>query len=118
MSGSTSYHAGLAAEDSVARDYTGRGYDVVRRRWRGRGGEVDLILRDSDCVVFVEVKKSRSFAQAAHRVSRRQMDRLCTAACDFVSGEPTGQLTPMRFDVALVNGTGQVAIIENAFMAA
>ena len=118
MSGSTSYHAGLAAEACVARTYERRGHRLAHRRWRGAGGEVDLILRDRDEVVFVEVKKSRSFAQAAWRVSRRQMDRLCHAACEFIEGEPRGQLTPMRFDVALVNERGEVSVIENAFGAA
>ncbi|SIO40162.1 putative endonuclease [Rhodovulum sp. ES.010] len=115
MSGSVSYHAGQAAEDSVARRYERRGLAVVARRWRGRGGEIDLILRDGDAVVFVEVKKSRSFDAAAAHVSPRQIERIMTAAQEFLDGEPRGQLTEIRFDVALVNGTGEVRVIENAF---
>lgn len=118
MTGSVGYYAGLVAEDVVAHDYARRGRAVAARRWRGKGGEIDLIVRDGDCVVFVEVKKSRDFARAAGRLSRRQMDRLCVAATEFIGTEPKGQLTDMRFDLAMVNGQGAVQIIENAFMEA
>ena len=106
--------AGDAAERSVARDYERRGFSVARR-WRGPGGEIDLIARNADGVVFVEVKKSRSIAEAAIRLSRRQMDRICASAAAFLAGEPMGQLTNARFDVALVDGQGGFEVIENAF---
>jgi putative endonuclease len=115
MTGTVSYHAGLAAEDIVARDYQRRGSAVAHRRWRGEAGEIDLIAREGDLIVFVEVKKSRTFDLAALRLGRRQMDRLCNAALEFLAGEPKGQLTEMRFDVALVDGRGTTRIIENAF---
>lgn len=114
----TNYHAGLAAEAIVENDYARRGRSVAGRRWRGRGGEIDLILREGAGFVFVEVKKSRTHDQALRRVSRRQMDRLCHAASEFVAREPNGQLTEMRFDVATVDAAGTVRIIENAFMEA
>lgn len=116
MSGTTGYHAGRVAEDVVAHDYMRRNHHVAARRWRGQGGEIDLITRDGDTVVFVEVKKSRSFAQAVSRLGRRQMDRICASASEFLAGEPRGQLTDVRFDLALVNGFGAVQVIENAFM--
>jgi len=115
--GGRAYLAGCAAEESVAADYARRGLSVVARRWRGRGGELDLIARDGDGLVFIEVKKSRSFADAAARVSVRQMERLLAAASEFVAGEPRGQLTEMRFDVALVDGMGRIEILENAIAA-
>ena len=115
LTGRTAYHAGLAAEDIVAQDYARRGRPVAHRRWRGEGGEIDLIVREGDCVVFVEVKKSKSFDAAALRLGRRQMDRLCVAATEFLAGEPRGQLTDMRFDLALIDGRGAMRIIENAF---
>lgn len=111
----TNYHAGLAAEDIVARSYAARGLTEAARRWRGQGGEIDLILRDGDDLVFVEVKKSRTHAQAVQRVTRRQMDRICMAASEFAGGEPRGALTSMRFDVATVDGTGEVQVVANAF---
>lgn len=114
----SNYHAGLAAEAIVARDYQQRGREVACQRWRGTGGEIDLIVREGDRIVFTEVKKSRTHDMAAQRLSRRQMDRLCSAASEFVAGEPRGQMTEMRFDLATVDQAGTVRIIENAFMEA
>lgn len=113
--GQLGYLAGAAAEDIVARAYDDRGCTTAARRWRGQGGEIDLIVRDGAQVIFVEVKKSASFAQAATRLTRRQMDRICMAACEFVGNEPRGMLTEMRFDLAMVDGRGDVQIIPNAF---
>lgn len=114
-SGAGGYYAGCAAEEIVAQDYMRRGRPVAHRRWRSEGGEIDLIAREGERVVFIEVKKSGSLASAALRLGRRQMDRLCASAAMFLAGEPRGQLTDVRFDLALVDGMGRLRIIENAF---
>ena len=116
MGSQTNFHAGQAAEANVAREYERQGMRVAHQRWRGRSGEIDLILRRNDEVIFVEVKKSRSFHRAALRLQPRQMARLLAAGEEFLGGEPRGLLTDARFDVALVNDSGAVEIIENALM--
>ena len=115
LAGRMAYLAGEAAEHCVAREYERRGYRVARRRWRGPGGEIDLIIRSRDALVFVEVKKGRDFACAAQRVGRRQMDRICVSAEGFMADEPDGPRGDVRFDAALVDGAGAVQIVENAF---
>ncbi len=115
MNAATNHHAGLSAEDRVADDYARQGLTVAARRWRGPGGEVDLILRHGAALVFVEVKKSSDLAGAAARVTHRQIERIVASAAAFLAGEPAGQDTEVRFDVALVDGTGRIARIENAF---
>ena len=113
--GRRNHLAGLAAEDIVARAYDTAGCAAAARRWRGISGEVDLIYRDGETVVFVEVKKSRTFEEAAARMTQRQALRICRAATEFVGGEPKGQLTQMRFDLGLVDGQGAVEIRKAAF---
>ncbi|MFC3612386.1 YraN family protein [Lutimaribacter marinistellae] len=113
--GKTGYHAGLSAEESVARAYEHLGMSIINRRWRGCGGEIDLIARDGATVVFIEVKKSRSLARAAERLSPRQMERIQCSAAEFLEGEPLGSLTQSRFDAALVDAKGEIQIVENAF---
>lgn len=115
MSGLRSYLSGLAAENSVEADYARNGHSITARRWRGRSGEIDIIAQNGDGLIFIEVKKARDFARAAERVTRRQMNRIMRAASEFVADLPNGSLTPMRFDVALVNQRGEKRIIENAF---
>ncbi len=109
------YHAGLSAEATISNAYEMRGLPIAECRWRGVAGEIDLIARDGEAVVFVEVKQSRSFDRAVARITPRQMSRVYATAEEFLATEPRGSLTEVRFDVALVNGLGEVRIIENAF---
>lgn len=106
--------AGMAAEGAVCRQYLDRGYRVLAQRWRGQSGEVDLVMTHGEVVVFVEVKKSRSFDAAANLLRAPQIERLMQTAAEFLGTQPHGQLTPARFDVALVDQQGHVSVIENA----
>jgi putative endonuclease len=112
-----SHRAGLAAEASVARLYADTGRAIAASRWRGPAGEIDLIAREGARVVFVEVKQSRTHDEAACHLTARQMGRIAASAAVFLSGEPRGQDTEVRFDVALVDGGGAIRVIENAFAA-
>jgi putative endonuclease len=114
MSGARSYHSGMAAEDQVARLYAREGAQVCARRWRGSRGEIDLVARNGDEVIFIEVKSSRTHAEAAEHLSKAQIHRICATAAEFLEGEPRGQLTDMRVDLALVDATGRIEIIRNA----
>jgi putative endonuclease len=114
--GQVAQRAGLAAEDGVARAYGEHGCAVLQTRWRGRGGEIDLILDEAGTVVFVEVKKAKDFSSAAARIGPRQTARLMRAAEEYLGGLPNGALTDCRFDAALVDDVGRVQIVENAFM--
>ena len=114
MSGTVSYHSGLAAEQSVARAYVDAGAVIAARRWRGKGGEIDLIARAGGDTVFVEVKRAATHAEAAQRLGPRQIARLHDCAAEYMATLPDGLLSSVRFDLALVDAQGRVAIIENA----
>ncbi|MFV0302940.1 MAG: YraN family protein [Paracoccus sp. (in: a-proteobacteria)] len=107
--------SGRMAEETVAARYEARGCRLLESRWRGRAGEIDLILRDGDDLVFVEVKCSTSHALAAQRLDRRQMDRICLSALDYADRASGGRPVTMRFDVALVDELGRIDVIPNAF---
>ena len=115
MTGAIAHFGGAAAEDCTARFYERSGHSILARRWRGSQGEIDIIARHGASLVFIEVKKSRDFTRAAARISRRQIMRILGSASEFLSGQPLGQGTELRFDVALVDAHGQMEIIENAF---
>lgn len=117
MSGVISYLAGASAEQQVAAHYARKGMPVIAQRWRGRGGEIDLVAQDGDGLVFIEVKKSRSHARAAERLSLRQIQRLFDAAGEYMAAFCAGRAVNARFDVALVDGVGRIEIIENALVA-
>ena len=113
--GLTNYLAGHAAEASVARHYEDRGIAICARNWRGITGEIDLIGRDGDVVVFIEVKQSKTHDLAASHVSQGQIGRIFATVDEFVAGEPKGLLTDVRIDLALVDGLGRIEVVENAF---
>jgi len=117
MSGLVSYRAGLAAEAAVATHYNRSGRIITATRWRGTAGEIDLIARDGAEVIFIEVKKSSTHALAAEHLTARHMARIYASASEFLAGEPAGQATATRFDVALVDAVGRIEILENAFAA-
>ncbi|MGI3168809.1 YraN family protein [Pseudooceanicola sp. C21-150M6] len=108
--------AGRAGEDAALRAYADLGYRPVTRRWRGPAGEIDLIFKtESGAVLFVEVKSGATHDRAAERISTRQVRRIFRSAEAYVAKEPKGSLTPFRIDACLVDATGVVKIMENAF---
>lgn len=115
LSGLVSYRAGLSAEDSVAAHYIGRDYCLRAQRWRGGAGEIDLIFGRGEELVFTEVKKGKDFAGAAARLRPAQQQRILLAAQEYMASMPNGLDTACRFDVALVDGTGRIEVLENAF---
>ena len=107
--------AGKAAEETVERAYRRGGATLRARRWRGESGEIDLVMQGGDGLYFVEVKAAANFERAAASLMPSQMRRIVLAAQEYVGGEPDGALTPMRFDLAMVNGRGEMQVLENAF---
>lgn len=113
--GLASFHAGQAAEAAVARHYRRLGHDVVAERWRGTAGELDLVLRDGEGLIFVEVKHAARHDWAAERVSAAQVQRIFATGTEFCDTRPGGQWTEVRYDLATVDALGRVEVIENAF---
>jgi putative endonuclease len=111
MSGLTSYCAGLAAEDQVADMYARNGFEIVARRWRKSAGEIDLIARHEQKFYFVEVKKGRDFATAVARISEQQLERIQTAALEFLCQSGLSMDTECRFDAALADAQGRIKVI-------
>ena len=113
--GKRAYLSGMAAEKIVAGAYDARGADLLEMRWRGRSGEIDMILQDGAEIVFCEVKKARDFDTAMARLRPTQIQRIHGAAAEYLANVPAGQLAEVRFDLAVVDETGRAEIIENAF---
>jgi putative endonuclease len=107
--------AGHAAEGSVANWYESRGIAICARNWRGSGGEIDLVGRDGDQVIVVEVKQSSTHDLAASHITTAQVARIFQTVEEFLGGEPRGSMTDVRIDLALVDGQGRIEVIENAF---
>lgn len=108
--------SGQAAEVAAAEFLTRRGLAILHRNFRCRFGEIDLIARDGDTVVFVEVRmRARGdFGSAAESITATKRARLVKAAGLYLAGQ---RKTPRcRFDVVLVSGPeGRIEWIRDAF---
>ena len=110
---------GDLGEDAAARYLESRGFKVLERNWRFRQWELDLVCRDGDTVVFVEVKTRRagSMATPADALNRKKRERLVKAASQYLTRHDLWD-APCRFDLAGVVDTGismDVEHFENAF---
>lgn len=113
--GRRAYLSGLSAEAAVAGTYDRRGADLLETRWRGQSGEIDLIFLQDGVYVFCEVKKACSFDVAAERLSIAQARRIHAAASEYLGRTPKGQLSEVRFDLALVDEAGRIELREGGF---
>lgn len=110
---------GKAAEDDAERFLSEKGYQIIERNYRSRFGEIDIIARDCDVTVFVEVKARRNdnkgSSSSAVTPSKQKKISL-TALCYLKEKKLHDQRA--RFDVVAVDGSGQnlrFRLIQNAF---
>jgi putative endonuclease len=108
---------GKTGEDLACAELEKRGYAIVARRYRRRGGEIDIIARDGKTMVFVEVKArdSRAFGEAAEAVTAFKQRRITQLARDYMAGRFD---CPCRFDVVSIHFDGDrpdIEVFQNAF---
>lgn len=106
---------GAAAEESAASYLAARGLRVIGRNFRVRGGEIDLICRDGNSVVFVEVRLRRrsDYGGAAASITAAKQAKIIMAARHWLArhGE-----APCRFDCVLTDGE-HIEWLRDAFAA-
>lgn len=101
MARSSSIAVGDRWEQRALEYLLSRGLEKIAENFRCRLGEIDLIMLDSECLVFVEVRYRRSnrFATAAASVDGLKQRKLLRAATAFLARNPQYCDAPVRFDV-------------------
>ena len=110
---------GKHGEDLACRELERRGYAIVARRYRRRGGEIDIIARDGETIVFVEVKarEDRAFGSGADAVTAFKRRRIVEVAQEYLVRHHRSDCR-CRFDVVSIQfdtGRPVVELIQNAF---
>lgn len=110
---------GVAGEDLACRELRRRGYVILARRYRTRAGEVDIVARDRQVLVFVEVKlrRTRACGTAGEAVTASKRRRLVTMAKHYLAGAAEANVA-CRFDVVAIDaasGRPKVEVITDAF---
>jgi putative endonuclease len=98
--------AGDAAEERALHLLQGHGLTLLERNFRCRVGEIDLVMRDGQTVVFVEVRfrADGRHGSAAETVSLAKQQRVAAAARRYLQQHPAAARGPCRFDVVAITG--------------
>jgi len=113
----TTSQKGKRGENIAATALTEAGYVIVDRNWRCTTGELDLIARHHNDIVFVEVRTRIAGAGAAlESITPRKAEKLTALAYQYLA-EHNLEDSAFRIDIAAVSfkaGKATVEIVENA----
>lgn len=107
--------------EQLAEKYlTDRRLTLIERNYRCFFGEIDLIMRDCDCLVFIEVKqrKNTRYGSPLEMVSLRKKEKLRRTAEHYIAHHKISSHQAMRFDVVGIIASGaatSVQWVQNAF---
>lgn len=99
---------GIRGEDAAARYLYMHGYDILERNWKCKAGEADIIARDGNTLVFLEVKTRTSTEKGfpSEAVGRAKRDRYEKIALSFLKDFEEVDI-PVRFDVMAIVVSGK-----------
>jgi len=111
---------GDIGEKLAAEHLCRNGYTILHRNYRTRSGEIDIIARQGETLVFAEVKTRRSetFGSPAAAVTRRKQLQISRVAQEYIARENLYD-SAARFDVVSVLAPAgkkiHIDLIVNAF---
>ena len=113
---------GKSGENLAVDELMAQGYAVIARRYRTRHGEIDIIARDGETLVFVEVrrKSGEGCGAAAESVTRDKQRRVIRMAIDYLARNDLYDKCAVRFDVVAIDdqpdGSSRLTLIKDAFV--
>lgn len=101
----TSSKKGLEGENRASRYLEGRGYEILERRFRSGPGEVDIIVRKGDVIVFVEVKTwdVLGVESLEYSIDSRKRGKIKKTASLFLIRHPEFDGCRIRFDLVFLS---------------
>lgn len=115
---------GDAAEQRAAEFLQARGLHLLARNFHSRHGEIDIVARDGQCLVFVEVRyrSHHRFGGASHSIDRRKQGKIVRTASLWLARHAGLADYPVRFDVIAIDsphesetGQGRLQWTRDAF---
>lgn len=110
---------GAEAESMAASYLRHQGYVILEKNYRSKFGEIDLIAKDKNTLVFIEVKarRSGSFGHPKEAVNRVKQKKISMVALAYMRVKRAMNM-PVRFDVVAIcsqKGNVGIEIVKNAF---
>jgi putative endonuclease len=115
----TTFERGVRAEESALLCLERKGYTLIAARYKTPHGEIDLLMKDGDTIVAVEVKYRKYSSDSFECITSRQQKRIENALLYYLSehniSESGANSALLRFDVVLLSAGRQLTHIENAW---
>ncbi len=107
---------GAWAEEQANQYLQAKGLQLITKNYRCKCGEIDLVMRQKDCIIFVEVRyrKNNFFGSAAESIDQRKRSKLIAAAQHYLQCNKITARFPSRIDVIAITGKTQIEWIQNA----
>ena len=102
---------GAQFEQRARRDLERAGLRLLAQNYTTRHGELDLVMRDGEAIVFVEVRQrgARGHGSAVASITRSKQDKLLRTASLWLAAHPQHAQCACRFDVVSYDGLGDAA---------
>lgn len=107
--------AGDEAENAAAAFLAAKGMRIVERNFRARAGEIDIVGREGEVLVFAEVRfrEGEDFGGPEETVGFPKRRKIASAAREYLRRVPSDSWKEARFDVVAVVGTGPDRVIRH-----
>ncbi|MBN1849028.1 MAG: YraN family protein [Deltaproteobacteria bacterium] len=110
---------GKLGEELALKKIRQLGYQCITRNFRCPLGEIDLIAKDGDCLVFLEIKtrNGRPIAYSKEAIDSRKKRQISKVALTYMKAHHCFDMRS-RFDVvaiSIINGKPEIEVITNAF---
>ena len=109
-------------EDLAANYLMRKGFTIMERNYRVKGGEIDIIAQNEDTLIFVEVKtrKKHSMKMTLMNISYTKQKRISLTAERYINQYPGNVKSKIRFDIIIVffyfeDNTYSIKHLEDAF---
>lgn len=106
---------GVQAEKLAALYLKAKGYRILATRYRVVVGEIDIVARSGETIVFIEVKRRQNLAEALHSLQPRQQARIIRAAEHWLAENELPLNTDCRFDMMVFSAYLVPHHVKNAF---
>ncbi len=107
---------GRVGEKKTAEFLKGKGYKILEKNYRKRSGEIDLIAKDGETIVFIEVKTRAddSFGKPCEAVGKEKQLKYFKVATAYLIEKFNTEEIASRFDVVEIED-GKINHVEDAF---
>ena len=111
----TTREQGQYTESLACQYLENKGFKLIEKNFNCRLGEIDLIMKDNDSLVFVEVRyrRSNNFGSGAESVTANKQSKLIKTASLYLQKHDKYNKNPARFDIVSITGIIETNDINN-----